>query len=308
MTGIVTGSGRPAAGPAAEGAPDGPAAVLAVEGLTVRYVTPDGEHVTAVDDIDLAVGRGERVAIVGESGSGKSSTGLAVGGFLTHPSIQVTARRLEVEGRPVERRPGDRMPRRTPGMSMVFQDAMTSLDPVWTVGSQLRAVLRSTGGMRRRQADGAAREWLEKVGLRDTARVLAARPYELSGGMRQRAMLALALAGQPRLLIADEPTSALDASLSREVMELMVTLTEETGAALLVISHDIELCQQYSNRMVVMYRGRIVDQGASATIGRTATDPYAKALLTCVPTLDDLALDRLPTLERVRSELVEGER
>jgi peptide/nickel transport system ATP-binding protein len=297
MTGILTRRRAPASTPDPS---DTPAPVLAVAGLTVRYTTPDGERVTAVDDVDLSVEAGERVAVVGESGSGKSSTGLAVGGFLTHPSIEVTTRSFAFDGRAVERRTDERMPRRTPGLSMVFQDAMTSLDPVWTVGSQLRAVLRADGGLGRREAAAAAAEWLVKVGLHDTRRVLSARPYELSGGMRQRAMLALALAGRPRLLIADEPTSALDASLSREVMELMVALTEETDAALLIISHDIELCREYANRMVVMYRGRIVDQGPSATIDQTATDPYAKALLTCVPTLEDRSLERLPTLDGLR--------
>jgi oligopeptide/dipeptide ABC transporter ATP-binding protein len=179
---------------------------------------------------------------------------------------------------------------------MVFQDAATSLDPVWTIGSQLRDVIRTTRGVDRKRATEIATGWLVKVGLTDTRRVLASRPYELSGGMRQRAMIALALSGKPQLLIADEPTSALDASLSREVMELLVTLTDELGTGLLIVSHDIHLCQGYADRMLVMYGGRIVETGAAATLERDARHPYTRALLRSVPTLETARLPRLPTI------------
>jgi peptide/nickel transport system ATP-binding protein len=193
-------------------------------------------------------------------------------------------------------RPETRIPRNTAGISMVFQDAMTSLDPVWTVGSQLTSLLRTVEKCSRRAAKDRAREWLTKVGLTDTARVLKARPYELSGGMRQRVMMALALCSSPRLLIADEPTSALDASLSRTVMELMVELTEQAGTALLIVSHDLNLCLEYTDRVLVMYRSRIVEQGPSAEIQRDPQHPYTKALLSCIPTLESVNRDRLPTL------------
>ena len=176
---------------------------------------------------------------------------------------------------------------------------MTSLDPVWTVGSQLAAVIRNNARCGRRETRERAAEWLRRVGLHDVRRVLAARPYELSGGMRQRVMIAIALSARPRLLIADEPTSALDATLSGELMELLVGLTDELGAALLMVSHDIALCQAYTDRTLVMYRGRAVERGPSATLARTATHPYTRGLIACIPRLENADADRLPTMGRI---------
>lgn len=277
------------------GTPAGP--LLEVRGLTVGYPIPDGESV-AVRDAALSIGVGEQVALVGESGSGKTSLAMAVAGFLGG-SARVTSELLAFDGVPLDRNPRAGVPRRTPGMAVVFQDAMTSLDPVWSVGSQLTTVVRSATRCSRREATERAREWLVRVGLTDTRRVLRSRPYELSGGMRQRAMLALALAGAPKLLIADEPTSALDASLSRAVMELLQQLATDTGTSLLIVSHDIRLCQEFSDAMVVMYHGEIVDAGPSAELERTATHPYTRGLLRCVPDLDARHAHRLPTLDTV---------
>jgi peptide/nickel transport system ATP-binding protein len=271
-----------------------PAALLAVDGLTVRYGGPDGA--IAVDDVSFSVGRGERVALVGESGSGKTTLGLATAGFLTQSGVSLAARSMTFDGRPLDHAHGHRLPRRTPGISMVFQDAMTSLDPVWTIGSQLDAVLRSGQKMSARAAAIEAEHWLTRVGLHDTARVMGARPYELSGGMRQRVMMALALCGKPRLVIADEPTSALDASVSRATMDLMLELTTEFETSLLIVSHDIELCMEYSDRTLVMYKGNIVEQGPSSTLAETATHPYAVGLLACIPTLASRSRTALPTL------------
>jgi peptide/nickel transport system ATP-binding protein len=178
---------------------------------------------------------------------------------------------------------------------MVFQDAMTSLDPVWTIGSQLSAVLKASGGFSRQERVAQAEAWLRRVGLHDTERVLRSRPYELSGGMRQRVMLAIALCGRPKLLIADEPTSALDASLARDVMELLVELAGELGTALLVVSHDIQLCSEYSDRTLVMYGGRVVEETPSSGLSE-ARHPYTKGLLRSIPTLESADLDVLPTI------------
>jgi oligopeptide/dipeptide ABC transporter ATP-binding protein len=215
---------------------------------------------------------------------------------LTQSNATVTAERIVFDGVDVTGRKSSRIPTRLSGLAMVFQDAGTSLDPVWTVGSQLRNVIRATQGVSRKQAKALAREWLQKVGLTDTDRVLSSRPYELSGGMRQRAMIAVALSGTPRLLIADEPTSALDASLSRDAMELLVDLTAEFGTGLLLVSHDIHLCQEFADRMLVMYGGRIVEHGRSSELEYQAKHPYTKALLRSVPTLDSADLDALPTI------------
>jgi peptide/nickel transport system ATP-binding protein len=269
---------------------------LEVAGLSVSYQTPGGV-VEAVKDVSFTVDRGECVALVGESGSGKSNVCLAIGGFITAGNARVHHDRMTLDGAALDR--GARrslIPRFTPGIAMIFQDAMTSLDPVWTVRSQLYAVLRAADKVPRRERQDQAREWLTRVGLTDTRRVMHSRPYELSGGMRQRVMLALALAGNPSLLIADEPTSALDAALSRDVMELMLELTTTRGIALLLVTHDIKLCAEYSHRTLVMYRGAMVEELRSAELSTGASHPYTQGLVGCVPTLDDAGRDSLPTI------------
>jgi len=271
--------------------------LLNVRGLNVRYGADPGT--SAVHEVSFTLSPGERVAVVGESGSGKTTLGLALAGFLrTAEGGQVEADLLEFDGAPLPRGgPAHWLPRRIPGIAMVFQDAMTSLDPVWTIGSQMLAVLRADRRISRRQALRQARERLEQVGLGDVERVLAARPDELSGGMRQRVMIALALAGSPRLLIADEPTSALDAVLARSTMELLLDLSQREGTAVLIISHDIELCLTYADRLFVMYHGELVEQIASARAATDCRHPYSIGLLRCVPTLETVDAEHLPTLE-----------
>jgi peptide/nickel transport system ATP-binding protein len=278
------------------------APLLAARDLTVTYRTGP-EPVVAIAGADVEIARRERVALVGESGSGKSTLGLALAGLLAGPQAEVTASTLTFAGKPLVARRGAALPARTPGIAMVFQDAMTSLDPVWTIGSQLTAVLRATEKISRRTAREHAREWLARVGLNDTERVMHARPYELSGGMRQRAMIVIALASKPSLLIADEPTSALDASLSRRTLELLVGLAGQSGTALLIISHDIGLCQEFTERTLVAYQGRLVDEGPSERLSEVAAHPYTLGLLRCVPTLDYADMDELPTLESVYEPL-----
>jgi peptide/nickel transport system ATP-binding protein len=269
---------------------------LDVAGLNVSYDTPGGV-VEAVKDVSFTVDQGECVALVGESGSGKSNVCLAIGGFLAAANVRLSYDRMTLGGTALDRSVHSSLiPRFTPGIAMIFQDAMTSLDPVWTVRSQLRAVLRAADKIPRRDRDSAARDWLAKVGLTDTRRVMGSRPYELSGGMRQRVMLALALAGNPSLVIADEPTSALDASLSRDVMELMLGLTATSGIALLLVTHDIKLCEEYSDRTLVMYHGSVVEEIDSARLTTAAHHPYTRGLVRCVPTLEDADRENLETI------------
>lgn len=269
--------------------------VLDVKNLTVRYRVAGG-YFTAVDRVSFTVKPGERVAIVGESGSGKTNTCLAISGFITHPQAVVEVDEVMFDGKSIANRPRKRLPQRIPGLAMVFQDASTSLDPVWTIGSQLTDVIRSTQKVGKAAAKAQAEDWLRKVGMVDPERVMKSRPYELSGGMSQRVMVALALAGRPKLLIADEPTSALDATLSREIMQLLVALTTEMGTGLVLITHDIHLCQAFTDRMLVMYGGRVVEVGSSQTLDVTATHPYTQALMRSVPTLESADLDFLPTI------------
>ena len=270
--------------------------LLEVDDLKVTF--QDGS-IVAAESVSFAVQTRERVAIVGESGSGKTASCMAVGGYVTDPGSQVTAGRMSFAGTDLLARRTRRIPRKTPGISMMFQDAMTSLDAVWTVGSQLVAALASNPSVTKAERLDRARFWLSQVGLRDHDRVMKSRPYELSGGMRQRVMLAIALCGDPQLLIADEPTSALDASLSQDVMELMVQLTEQTQASLLIVSHDIRLCEEFADRIVVMYHGKVVEDINAADLATQAQHPYTRGLVRCVPTLDNYRIPRLPTIDTV---------
>ncbi len=277
------------------------APILAVEGLSVTYAAPQ-ERVAALREIDLTVAPGEHVAIVGESGSGKSTLALAIAGLLSGPHVECRAHRMEFRGQPIDLAHRSRLPRVPPGVAMVFQDAMTSLDPLWTIESQILAVIMAHSKMRRPQARDQARRWLRRVGLSDTERVLRARPYELSGGMQQRVMIAIALCAEPKLLIADEPTSAIDAVLSRELMELLFELGNDLGTTILMVSHDIALCREYADRIIIMTDGCVVEQHASGAIEESARHPYTIGLLHCVPTLDSIELDRLPTMAGVRAQ------
>jgi len=273
--------------------------LLTITNASVRYAGSGGpgSEVAAVKSASFGIAPGEHVAIVGESGSGKTSLALAIAGLLTAAGATCEFGAFTFGGEPLVRGRTPPIPHRTPGMSMVFQNAMTSLDPVATVGSQFRDVLRGLARTGRREARRTAEHWLREVGLKDTGRILKLRPYELSGGMRQRVMLALAMCGEPRLLIADEPTSALDAPASRDIMDLLRYMTERTGASLLIVTHDIELCRMYVDTVVVMYQGEIVDICPAGRIEEEATHPYTLALTECVPTLDSAGLSRLPTLD-----------
>lgn len=268
------------------------AALVSVRDLSVSYGA-----VKALEKVSFDIAPGQRVALVGESGSGKSTLAMTIAGLVgASGTSNIEARTLTFDGKPIGASNKSSVPMRTPGISMVFQDAMTALDPVWTIGGQFKHVLAVPGTRGRRAAREEAAHWLEKVGLTDVQRVLRSRPYELSGGMRQRVMTALALCGRPKLLIADEPTSALDASLARGSMELLQELTTEQGSALLIVSHDIKLCLEFSDTMLVMYHGELVEQCSSETILASAQHPYTKGLLSCIPTLANRSAKRLPTL------------
>jgi peptide/nickel transport system ATP-binding protein len=269
------------------------APLLQARDVDIRY---GGFH--AVKAATVTVAPSERVALVGESGSGKTTLAMALAGMLPSPTAAVSSAGLTFDGHEVVQ-PSGPLPRSVPGVSIIFQDAMTSLDPTWKVGSQIMAVLRSRRGLRRRAARSEATEWLRRVGFTDPARVFRARPYELSGGMRQRVMLAVALCGEPRLIVADEPTSALDATLARMTMDLLATLTEESGAALLIVTHDLQLCLDYADKVLVMRGGEVVETAQATRIASEAHHPYTRGLLECVPTLESADLEFLPTLASV---------
>jgi ABC-type dipeptide/oligopeptide/nickel transport system ATPase component len=189
-------------------------------------------------------------------------------------------------------------------ISMVFQNAMTALDPFFRVGDQLVEIIQLHQRMGRREARAKALEALELVRIPEAGRRLSSYPHQLSGGQRQRVMIALALAGEPKLLLADEPTSALDATLARELMLMLVSLAEELGTSVLLVSHDIQLCQEFTDRTIIMRDGKIVEERESSRLARYAEHPYTQGLLACVPSLDTALLDELPTMNRYLPEAV----
>ena len=268
--------------------------MLVLENLRVSFPTRGGA-VDAVRGVSLAVGR-ERLGIVGESGSGKSTLGRAILG-LVPPPARVTADRLEFAGADL-RRADARAWRRLRGgrIGMVLQDPKYSLNPVMRVGAQVAESLRDHAGLRGRAARRRVLELLADVRIRDPERVARAYPHELSGGMGQRAMIAMMLAGEPDLLIADEPTSALDVTVQLQVLAILDELVRRRGMGLMFISHDLELVATFCDRVAVMYAGRVVETRDAATLGE-AEHPYTRGLLGCLPRLDR-PVERLPVLRR----------
>ncbi|WP_406813798.1 dipeptide ABC transporter ATP-binding protein [Mycobacterium sp. M23085] len=257
----------------------GATSLLTVEGLEVRF----GDHAPAVAGVDLSVQRGQTVAVVGESGSGKSTTAAAILGLLP-PGGRITAGRITFDGLDITAA-DRRLLRSIRGrrIGYVPQDPMTNLNPVWKVGFQIREALRAnTDG---RQARRRAMELLSQAGMPDPARQAGKYPHQLSGGMCQRALIAIGLAGRPQLLIADEPTSALDVTVQRQVLDHLQGLTAELGTALLLITHDLALAAERAERVVVVHRGAVVESGAAPTILRDPQHEYTQRLVAAAPSL-----------------------
>lgn len=254
--------------------------MLQVEGLNVAFPSQDGP-VRVVRDVSFTLGR-ERLGIVGESGSGKSQTGRAILG-LTPPSGRVTAKRLEFDG--VDLRGASTKTWRSlrgTRMSMVMQDPKFSLNPVMTIGRQIVEAYRRRGDASRADARDRAIAMLESVQIRDAERVFKAYPHELSGGMGQRAMIAMMLIAEPDLLIADEVTSALDVTVQLDVLKILDDLVRDRGMGLIFISHDLRLVSSFCDRVLVMYAGRVVEEIAARDLDN-ATHPYTQGLLNCLP-------------------------
>jgi peptide/nickel transport system ATP-binding protein len=268
--------------------------VLKVENLRVAFATRNGQ-VDAVRGVSLEVGR-EKLGIVGESGSGKSTVGRALIGLLP-PAAIVTADRMEFAGVDLRRATAAQWRDLRGGrIGMVLQDPKYSLNPVMRVGEQIEESLRDHQGLRRRAARARVLELLTAVRIRDPDRVAGAWPHELSGGMGQRVMIAMMLAGEPDLLIADEPTSALDVTVQLQVLAILDDLVTERGMGLIFISHDLELVATFCDQVAIMYAGRVVEVCRAAEL-HAATHPYTRGLLGCLPRLDP-PQQRLPVLTR----------
>ena len=257
--------------------------MLQVEGLNVSFPSRDGP-VRVVRDVTFTLGR-ERLGIVGESGSGKSQTGRAILG-LTPASATVTADKLSFDG--IDLRHASAKTWRSlrgPRMSMIMQDPKYSLNPVMTVGRQIVEAYRRRGDATRTDARNRAVAMLEAEQIRDPERVFEAYPHELSGGMGQRAMIAMMLIAEPDLLIADEVTSALDVTVQLDVLRILDGLVRDRGMGLIFISHDLRLVSSFCDRVLVMYAGRVVEEIAARDLHR-AQHPYTQGLLNCLPQID----------------------
>jgi oligopeptide/dipeptide ABC transporter ATP-binding protein len=260
--------------------------LLEVKGLRTSFHTRDGV-VRAVDGIDFHVDRGEIMGLVGESGCGKSVTSLTIMGLVARPG-RIEAGEVLFDGKDLLKLKPDEMRRlRGDQISMIFQQPTSSLNPVWDVGTQLSEVLRIHRGMKKGPAWQRSRELLRMVGIPDPDRRLKAYPHEMSGGMAQRVMIAMALACEPDLLIADEPTTALDVTIQAQILDLIRNLREETGTAVILITHDLGVVAEMCDRVAVMYAGEIVEQTDVVTLFRRPSHPYTRGLIGSIPVVGD---------------------
>jgi oligopeptide/dipeptide ABC transporter ATP-binding protein len=271
--------------------------LLEVRELRTEFRTGAG-LVRAVDGISYTVDPGETVAIVGESGSGKSVEALSILRLIPDPPGRIVSGEVLFDGRDLRKLSEAEMREvRGRDIGMVFQEPMTSLNPVLTIGRQITETLEQHQGADRAAADKRAVELLEMVGIADPRRRLRQYPHQLSGGMRQRVMIAIALACNPKLIIADEPTTALDVTIQAQILELMKSLTQKLGVAQIIITHNLGVVARYAARVNVMYAGRIVEAGSAEAIYHDPHHPYTVALLKSVPRLDQPRRARLDPVE-----------
>ena len=273
------------------------APVLSVRGLTTSFDTERGV-VRAIEDVSFDVPRGGALGIVGESGCGKSVTSLSVLRLLPE-SARIEHGQVLFHGRDLVK-VSDRELRGVRGakIAMIFQEPMTSLNPVYTVGSQIVEAIRLHRDVSRRDARTRAVELLKTVGIPDPAARVDAYPHQLSGGMRQRVMIAMALSCEPEVLIADEPTTALDVTIQAQILDLLRRLSRERGMSIVLITHDLGVVAEFVDRVVVMYAGRVVESANVADLFARPLHPYTRGLLRSIPTMGDRPR-RLPTIEGV---------
>ncbi len=272
------------------------ARLLDIQGLSVRFNTPEGP-LQAVDNISYGVDAGESVAVVGESGSGKSVSALAIMGLVPRPPGQVSGKVLFESQDLMSLDEESFRNIRGARIGMVFQEPMTSLNPLLSIGTQLRETMELHLGLTRRQAEARALDLLKMVGISEADRRLKQYPHHLSGGMRQRVMIAIAVSCEPRLLIADEPTTALDVTIQAQILELMKDLTTRLGAALILITHNLGIVARYTSRVHVMYAGRVVESSDTGQIFAHPRHPYTRGLLASVPRLDKPRGERLVPID-----------
>ncbi len=274
-----------------------PHPVLRVDNLCVEFATTAGQ-IRAVDQLSFSVEAGQTLGIVGESGCGKSVTSLAIMGLLPKPAGRIVDGSVLLDGQELTRLPEGRLRQlRGAELSMIFQEPMTALNPVYSIARQMTAVLKRHQQLSARQARHRAIEMLARVGIPRPDQRIDDYPHQLSGGMRQRVMIAMALSCQPKLLIADEPTTALDVTTQAQVLRQMVDLQQELGTAVILITHDLGVIAETCDQAVVMYCGSKVEQAPVADLFLQPRHPYTAGLMQSIPRIREHKLDRLPVIE-----------
>ena len=266
--------------------------------LKVRDLTVDFRGTGKIlDRVSFDLDRGQTIGIVGESGCGKSMMALSIMRLMPSLALRITGGRVELDGEDLLEASDQRMREvRGSKAAMIFQDPMTSLNPLYTIGDQIAESIRKNGQVDRREAMAKTVGMLKAVGIPDPARHLGEYPHQLSGGKRQRVMIAMALAGNPDVLIADEPTTALDVTVQAQIFEQLRAMQEKSGTSIILITHDMGAVAEMADRVVVMYAGRIVEEGSVEDILDTPRHPYTRGLIACIPHLSDEPFAALPLL------------
>jgi oligopeptide/dipeptide ABC transporter ATP-binding protein len=256
--------------------------LLKVENLQVRFKTDD-DYTTPVNGVSFTVNEGETVAVVGESGCGKSLTSLSILGLIPRPG-EIFGGSIQLEGKELTSlKPNELRKLRGNEISMIFQEPMTSLNPVFTIGNQMIELIKLHQQSTKKEAVDKAVEMLDLVGIPEPRRVIKQFPHQLSGGMRQRVMIAIALSCNPKLLIADEPTTALDVTIQAQILNLMVDLKDQLNTGVVLITHDLGVVAEVADRVVVMYGGEVVEEATIEDLFNNPVHPYTKGLLASVP-------------------------
>ena len=263
------------------------APLLEVKNLKTYFFSPE-KVVPAVDGVSFCVDRGETLCIVGESGCGKSVTSLSIMRLVPTPPGRFVSGQILFEGEDLLKKTEAEMCAiRGNSISMIYQEPMTSLNPVFTIGMQIVEAIRIHQGVSRQKAEEKAVKMLSLVGISDPESRMREYPHQLSGGMRQRVMIAMGLCCEPKLLIADEPTTALDVTIQAQILDLMRRLKEELGMTILFITHDLGVVAEMAQRVIVMYGGQVIEEAPVKDLFRTPRHPYTKGLITCIPKMDD---------------------